>query len=124
MKDDPGWGGKPWAEVPDDKRGEWNTIFRATKAWKDVPDPCPVCGIPALHQWFLAWHPEDVVVDGQRFVARGSKWEWCSNCHSYDHYTALVPDWWASDLAVEISHLKHSPEALEEALRKSESRDP
>jgi hypothetical protein len=49
-------------------------------------------------------------------LGRGGLWEWCSGCHTYAHYSAMVPEWWTCSLAVNESLLAPEPELLEAAL--------
>ena len=35
---------------------------------------------------------------------------------TYEHYTALVPDWWRGDLAVDELKLAAIPDALQDAV--------
>lgn len=49
-------------------------------------------------------------------MAQGACWEWCSNCRTFEHYSALVPERWQSDLVVDEATLTAVPDALEAAL--------
>ncbi len=49
------------------------------------------------------------------FKGHGGEWEWCSTCHAYEHYSALVPDWWHDTLTVDYAALTHEPDAIETA---------
>ncbi len=110
MADDP-----PWHSIPAECIKAWNETFQASREGLDLKSPCPVCGMPELHHWFYPWHLEEKVIRGQRFVARGSEWQWCSHCRSFQHFSGLVPDWWACDLIVDTKKLTAYPDAIEEA---------
>ena len=112
--------------MPLDLIADWRAAFEA--AWQgreglSISVPCPVCGAMALHQWYQVGRPIERLVAGRRFVAEGGLWQWCSNCGSYEHSSALVPEWWSCDLPVDKSKLTAEPEALEQALRRHGGRE-
>ena len=104
-----------WYGVPLDHVQAWMEVFQASREGLDLSASCPVCGVPALHRWYQVGRPEEIVSGGERFVARGGLWEWCSNCRSSEHYSAFVPEWWSCDLAVDERNLTAEPEAIEQA---------
>ena len=107
----------PWHDVPSEHEAEWVRIFYASMEGLDLSSLCPVCGARTLHRWYWPGDKVDKVLDGRRYVARGSEWEWCSACYSYMHYSAYVPAWWSSDLTVDPSALLHRPEPIERMRR-------
>lgn len=106
----------PWHDVPLEYRAAWHTVFNASHEGLNLSAPCPVCGFPALHRWFQVGGAKERVVDSQHFIARGASTEWCSHCRSFEHATALVPDWWSSDLVVDLGRFTGDPEAIEAAM--------
>lgn len=104
-----------WSDVPDDRLTAWWSAFQSSQEGIDIGVPCPVCDVPALHRWYQVGPPEEIISRGLRYVARGGLWEWCSNCRSFLHYSALVPPWWHSDLVVNADELTAEPEAIERA---------
>jgi hypothetical protein len=103
----------PWRSVPDDQQVAWDRAFAAPAQGVDVSGACPICGEPTLRRYLRAYES-----------GRGGGWEWCGTCFSFDHYQAVVPDWWDRSLlldAVPMSVLEHSPEFLERALRLAEN---
>jgi hypothetical protein len=109
-----------WTGVPDQHQAEWQHIFQESQESLDLSGSCPVCGEVALHRWYQIGEPIHRVIEGRKYVAKGGLWEWCSGCHCFEHYSALVPDWWSCDLEVETAKLAALPIAIEDA-RKSQS---
>ena len=107
-----------WQDVPLELHSIWNHIFSLSKEGINLSTPCPVCECKTLHEYYQAIKPLDRVILGQRFVAHGALWTWCSSCHSYEHFSAFVPEWWHDTLPVDETKLTHQPEALEEALNR------
>lgn len=102
----------PWRGVPDDQQVAWRRAFATPAPGVDVPGACTICGEPTLRRYLRAYES-----------GRGG-WKWCGTCFSYDHYQAVVSDWWdRSPLldAVPMSVLEHAPEFLERALRLAEN---
>ena len=104
-----------WHDVPNEHQTAWLAIFLASQEILNVSAPCPVCGAVALHRWYQVGHP---VTDMPGFVSRGGLWEWCSQCRSFQHFSALVPDWWSCDLEVDTHKLTPYPTAIEDAIKK------
>ncbi len=106
-----------WRGVPLDKRAMWSRVFAQSREGIDLAAACPICGSPTLHHYYLVGKPLDRVIDAERFVADGARWEWCSTCATYDHSQALVPAWWSDPHLVINGVLTAEPDALERALR-------
>jgi len=114
----------PWKSVPEGALDRWRQAFAAPSPGVDLDLPCPVCGERQLHRYYQVGPRIPPTVPASQFVARGALWEWCSNCRSYEHASALVPAWWHAELPVESGALTAQPDALEEALRqRSPNRD-
>jgi hypothetical protein len=108
----------PWRDVPNDKEAQWRGLFDVSMEGVDLSSACPVCGGRALHRWFNLHRSRPTVEFGRKWVGPGSQWQWCSNCRSYEHTRALVPDWWKSDLVVPEAELHHDPGPIESARLK------
>ena len=106
-----------WSSVPDDKRSRWYEIFGRSRNGSDVEGECPVCGERQLHRYYQVGRPVAREVGGEKFVAHGGLWEWCSACRSFEHSSALVPAWWKPDLRVDESRLTAIPDVLEAAVQ-------
>jgi len=106
---------RQWKGVPLELTREWQWIFSASQNGIDVDGLCPVCNSPTLHRWFD--RPRAFAVGHERagFQGHGGAWEWCSSCHSYEHYSGLVPDSWHNTLTVNYALLRHDPDAIETA---------
>lgn len=94
-----------WRSVPPEYDAAWLAVFQASREGLDLSAPCPVCGVAALHRWY---------------GVGGGLWEWCSACHSFEHYSARVPEWWACGLKVNFFRLQHDPGAIEAARLEQE----
>ena len=108
-----------WKGVPLESLQAWDEVFNSTQETLNLSSPCPVCGMRTLHRWYQIHIPEERIVQGKHFIARGGLWQWCSSCRSYLHASAFVPDWWKSDLRVDETKLTSEPEMLEQALQAS-----
>ena len=96
-------------------------MFGASTDGVDVEGPCPICGARRLHRFYQSGRALRRESGGERFVAHGACWEWCSSCRTFEHYSALVPEWWRSDLTVNESELTALPDALESAVQRKSS---
>lgn len=108
---------KGWSSVPSNYDAKWNRIFHESQDILTLSTPCPICGVASLHRWYQVGQPKLQTVGGNTFVATGGLWEWCSSCHSYEHFSALVPDWWSCDLKVDETKLTIEPTAIENAMQ-------
>lgn len=107
-----------WSGVPDKYQEEWENIYYKSKESLNLSAPCPICSMVALHRWYQVGESIDRVIEGSKFIATGALWEWCSNCHSFEHYSnCFVPDWWSCDLEVDVKKLTALPIAIEEARK-------
>ena len=107
-----------WHDVPERVLPVWTKLFEESREGVDVNCGCPVCGARDLHRWYYRGEPVNVISRGRKYLARGAEWQWCSNCRSYAHYSALVPDWWTSSVEVPLSRLVHDPEPIEQEMRR------
>jgi hypothetical protein len=105
-----------WQSVPSSSRDAWRQVFAAPSAGVDLDAACPVCGEQQLHRYYQVGARLPATASHAGFIARGARWEWCSNCRSYDHASALVPVWWHSDIVPDERRLTALPDALEAAL--------
>lgn len=88
-----------WHDVSEGLPTAWRAIFAASTEGEDLSAECPVCGHATLHRWFHL-HRRSVIADGN-WLGRGSQWQWCSSCHSYEHSSGLVPTWWLAPRLLE-----------------------
>ncbi len=108
-----------WQEVPLEHLSAWDKIFAANKEGMNLSEPCPICGNRKLHRYYNIGKPADSIIQGNRFVADGELWEWCSFCRSYLHLSALVPEWWSDPHLKDKIQLTHQPEALNQAIQQA-----
>jgi hypothetical protein len=109
---------KSWASIPPESQKRWHEVFAASQVGSEVAGACPVCGEHQLHRYYQVGRPVQRESGGQRFVAMGGLWEWCSNCRTYEHASALVPEWWRPDLQVDEHQLTAHPDAPEAAVQR------
>lgn len=107
-----------WLGVPPEREAEWRAVFQSSREGLGLTARCPVCGVAGLRRWYQVNRPEARVIDGVRYVARGGLWQWCGACRSFEHFSALVPEWWACDLEVDEGRLTALPTAIEEAIQR------
>ncbi len=103
-----------WKDVPSVAVGRWRELFDLSREGLNLSAACPVCGATRLHRWFDLNRAEPSWEFGRTWIGRGSQWQWCSSCRSYEHTSGLVPDWWFSDLPVSPESLRHDPGPVEE----------
>lgn len=111
-----------WHDVLEDALPQWRALFDASTEGEDLSERCPVCGQGALHRWFES-SPRIVTAGGIERPARGSQWQWCSECGSYEHTTSLVPSWWMAPRALKGVELRHDPGPIEAARRQATERN-
>jgi hypothetical protein len=114
----------PWHDVPLSIAPLWRTLFDASTEGVNLAAPCPVCTNSALHRWFWLARSKRIVESGRSWQGKGSQWQWCSACRSYEHSSGLVPDWWESALEVPESDLRHDPGPIDAARRMNEEARP
>lgn len=107
---------RDWKSITPEEIPKWRAAFAASKGGSRVQGACPVCSAERLHRYYQTGPAIEQLSGRERFIARGACWEWCSGCHTYEHYSALVPDWWTDDLHVDETLLTAFPDALEDAL--------
>ncbi|MEG4117182.1 hypothetical protein QUA43_06740 [Microcoleus sp. N9_B4] len=107
-----------WTGVPSEHKAAWQDVFQASQESLHLSAPCPVCGVTALCRWYyIGGKPIKTEIEGVTFVLNGDLWEWCSNCHIFQHYSCLVPRWWSCDLDVNTEKLTALPKAIEKAMK-------
>ena len=106
---------RQWKGVPPESTVEWQRIFSECTDGIDVDGLCPVCHSPTLHHWFDKPRPFAAGHERDGFRGHGGLWEWCSSCHSYEHYSGLVPAWWQDLFILDGTSLRHDPDAIETA---------
>ncbi|AFY94269.1 hypothetical protein [Chamaesiphon minutus] len=109
---------RDWIGVPAEYQEQWQLIYYESHDSQEslnLSAPYPICGTVSLHHWYQVGTPIDRVFEGHKFIANGYLWQWCSNCHSFEHYSSFVPDWWSCALEVDAEKLTAWPIAIEEA---------
>jgi hypothetical protein len=107
-----------WKDVPDEALVRWREVFSHSRDGLDVEGVCPVCSHETLHRWFHLHRAEPTEWHGEPWAGRGSQWQWCADCRTYEHSSGLVPMWWdASELHVDQESLMHDPGPIERARR-------
>jgi hypothetical protein len=110
---------KDWTSIPDEYIQTWQDIFQASRTGLDQDAPCPVCGARTLHKFLHYTTEEHRVIDGIEFKAKAAGWEWCSSCHTFEHYQAFVPIWWTPEpLDFDPKKLTALPDELERAVQR------
>lgn len=61
----------------------------------EYPVECPDCGNKSGH----------IYINRYKDTHRGGAWAWCSSCHSFGHYSYIVPGWWGNRANVDQSKL-------------------
>jgi hypothetical protein len=107
-----------WTQIEQEIAVKWRSIFHKSKIGINVDGDCPICNKATLHRWYLVGRPIEQIIEGNKFVAQGDLWEWCSSCKVFEHYSSLVPDWWKCDLEVNLKELRFTPNVIEGARRK------
>jgi hypothetical protein len=104
---------QPWTEVTRSHRSEWRALFNVG-AGPHVDGACPVCGATTLHRWYVLDEDLPRELRGIRFSGPGRLWEWCSTCHSYEHYRdGTVPASWVEPWPADRDELRFDPGPIE-----------
>jgi hypothetical protein len=100
----------PWRSVTHERRTEWHKRYEAVcnEASRSA-GICPVCAKAELR--FFFWRHRVVDPDAGN---KGGFWLWCPNCYTFEHLSALVPDWWRDIDGLSDESLNPEPEWLEE----------
>lgn len=113
---------RKWQSVPLEKRAIWGEIFHTSRDGSHLKALCPVCSTSNLRLYYDVGRPiEDYFSGGVRCVARGACWQWCHNCWSFEHSSALVPAWWKVDIVIDETLLTALPDVLEDAYNANDS---
>lgn len=103
-----------WQGVPLEAVCSWQKAFAETPTGYRVHAPCPVCKAPTLRRYFYLGRVDPLQVNGIAYQGRGSLWEWCATCRSFEHAQALVPlSWTAAPLQVDHAQLTPVPDLLD-----------
>jgi len=108
---------KDWAGVPLEKIQEWQIAFDTEQNSFLVGAACPVCRQNGLRRYYYLGKVEFHEIHGVRYQGKGSLWEWCSNCRTYSHAQAFVPEAWGKfQLEIDHSPLTPIPDVLDELI--------
>lgn len=109
-----------WHETDAEQHGPWRAAFNREPVGPAPAGPCPVCGVPSLHRWYVLDDDDARVLRGARYLGHGRLWEWCATCRTYEHYRdGFVPEWWKAPFAVDPELLRYDPGPVEEARQAS-----
>lgn len=97
-----------WQGVPIEAVESWQKAFAETPMGYGVRGPCPLCRAHTLRCYFYLGRVDAVRVNGIDYRGRGSVWEWCATCRSFNHAQALVPLSWAG-APLRLDHAKLTP---------------
>lgn len=103
-----------WSGVSSHLTREWQRTFQDEHLTENLSAPCPNCHQKTLHQWYQVGEPYEKEIEGNKYMAKGGGWQWCSSCKIYEHFSGLVPKGWKSKIQVDPFKLSALPEAIEE----------
>ena len=106
-----------WKSVPEKYVGKWNSIFSKSREGPNLSANCPICQNKGLHRFYQVGKKIKLSVDSELCIAKGSEWQWCSYCRSFEHGEVLVPSWWSSELKIDGNKLTAIPEILDMAYK-------
>ena len=104
-----------WKNVPEKYIEKWNSIFLRSREGPNLSANCPICHNKGLHRFYQVGKRLKLSVDSEQYIAKGSEWQWCSHCRSFEHGEVLVPSWWVSELKIDGTKLTAIPEILDMA---------
>lgn len=90
-----------WKSVPEKYIEKWNSVFSKSREGPNLSANCPICQNKGLHRFYQVGKKLKLSVDSELYIAKGSEWQWCSYCRSFEHGEVLVPSWWASELKID-----------------------
>lgn len=105
-----------WHEVTEANRKQWQNAFAVEPiSTMKLAVPCPICGGQLLRYYHLA-HVQHYQTPTGQYCGRGSLWEWCTDCRSFVHATALVPIGWRDPQLI-IGPITIYPGPIDDAVR-------
>lgn len=108
-----------WQGVPLEHQLAWQAIFNAAppSEGERLSSSCPICGVKALYRYYTLGKARPQELAGLMYKGPGSYWEWCSACHSFEHMSVYVPEWWnILPLKIDHSRLTAIPDLIDEAM--------
>lgn len=110
-----------WHEVTEANRCRWQDAFGGEPASTvELKVPCPICGGQLMRYYQLA-HVQHYLTSAGEYCGRGSLWEWCSDCRSFVHATALVPISWKDPQLAIVGPIRIDPGPIDDAVRAKKS---
>lgn len=108
-----------WHGVPQEHLLTWRDIFNAAlpNEGEHLSNSCPICNVKALYRYYALEKASPRELRGLRYKGPGSYWEWCSACHSFEHMSGYVPEWWnITPLKIDHSRLTAIPDLIDKAM--------
>ena len=96
---------------------KWRNIFDNNKEGSNLSVCCPVCRNKELHRYYQIGKMVKLSKSEEKYISKGSEWQWCSYCRIYEHAEVQVPDWWIPDLEIDGNKLTAIPEILDMAYQ-------
>ena len=106
-----------WEGVPAEYTERWRRIFDNNKEGPDISICCPICHNKGLHRYYQTGKRMKSPADSEQYSVRGSEWQWCSYCRTFEHAEVKVPDWWIPSLEIDGNKLTAIPEILDIAYQ-------
>lgn len=102
-----------WDDVPTKCKSAWQKIEANLYENGYSSILCPCCKEGVLRVYWHAY--SEISLHNGTKQRKGGGWMWCPVCHSYEHWSGLVPHWWPiADLISPDSELYHDPRGLDE----------
>ena len=110
---------RKWHGVPQEFSAVWRQIFNSATPGERarLSGNCPVCGVASLCRYFSLEKAQFRELRGNFYKGPGSYWEWCSSCHSFEHMSGYVPEWWdVEPFDIDHSKLTAVPDLIDQAM--------
>jgi len=109
-----------WQSVPTSMWKAWSDAFdQSGNLSVEVLSLCPLCNQKGLRRYYGATKGPFISWKGKDYLGKGSFWEWCNHCHTYEHGSCLIPVSWvdcAPSLPIKEHNLTHTPNRLAAAI--------
>ena len=105
-----------WRGVPEKFQAEWEKKFASDPYSWILESICPVCGTQSLKRYYHLDKHGESYFGKVKYIGRGSLWEWCSNCKSYEHMSVAIPAEWNYPIIIKPECIMHDPSAFLDIL--------
>lgn len=99
-----------WQDPPKECKTGWKASYERLYLDGYHAIVCPCCAGDALRIYWRALGNSTAT----RHARKGSGWMWCHMCHSFEHWSGLVPLWWPSCDPMTGATLHTDPRELED----------